>query len=83
MPGMMSETELRQLMATKNQDFDLTFLEMMTTHHQGAIEMANTELRDGALPEVKRLAQQVIDAQQAEIDQFEQWQKEWATAPNR
>jgi uncharacterized protein (DUF305 family) len=83
MPGTMSEAELRQLMATRHQDFDLMFLDMMTAHHQGAIDMANTELRDGALPEVKRLAQQIIDAQQAEIEQFQQWQKEWATAPNR
>jgi uncharacterized protein (DUF305 family) len=83
MPGMMSEADMRQLTATRNQDFDLLFLEMMAAHHQGAIEMANTELRDGALPEVKRLAQQILDDQQAEIDQFEQWQQEWATAPNR
>jgi uncharacterized protein (DUF305 family) len=83
MPGTMSEAEMRQLMATKNQDFDLTFLGMMTAHHQGAVEMANTELRDGSLPEVKQLAQRVIDAQQAEIDQFQQWQKVWATAPIR
>jgi uncharacterized protein (DUF305 family) len=80
MPGMMSEAEMRRLMATRHQDFDLLFLEMMTAHHQGAIEMANTELGDGSLPEVKRLAQQIIDDQQAEINQFEQWQKEWATA---
>jgi uncharacterized protein (DUF305 family) len=83
MPGMMSEAEMRQLMATSHQAFDLRFLDMMTAHHQGAIEMANTELRDGSLPEVKRLARQIIDAQQAEIDQFQQWQQEWATAPNR
>jgi uncharacterized protein (DUF305 family) len=83
MPGMMSETDMRQLMATRHQDFDLLFLDMMTAHHQGAIDMANTELRDGALPEVKQLAQQIIDAQQAEIDQFQQWQKEWAKSPNR
>jgi uncharacterized protein (DUF305 family) len=83
MPGMMSETDVRQLRLTRSTDFDLMFLDMMTAHHQGAIEMANTELRDGSLPEVKQLAQQIIDAQQAEIDQFQQWQKEWATAPNR
>jgi len=78
MPGMVSEAEMRQLMATKNQNFDLLFLELMTAHHQGAIEMANTELRDGALPEVKRVAQQIIEDQQAETDQLEQWRKEWA-----
>ena len=83
MPGMMSETDMSQLMGTRHHDFDLMFLDMMTDHHQGAIEMATTELRDGSLPEVKRLAQQIIDAQQAEIDQFQQWQKEWAAAPIR
>jgi uncharacterized protein (DUF305 family) len=83
MPGMMSEADIRQLTATRQQNFDLLFLEMMTAHHQGAIEMATTELRDGALPEVTRLARQVIDDQQAEIDQFQQWQQEWTTAPNR
>jgi uncharacterized protein (DUF305 family) len=44
-------------MATRAQDFDLLFLEMTSAHHQGAIEMANSELRDGSRPEVKRLAQ--------------------------
>jgi uncharacterized protein (DUF305 family) len=74
---------MRQLMATRQQNFDLLFLELMSAHHQGAIEMATTELRDGSLPQVKRLAQQIIDDQQTEIDQFQQWQQEWATAPNR
>jgi uncharacterized protein (DUF305 family) len=83
MPGMMSEAAMRQLMATRQQNFDLLFLEMMSGHHQGAIEMATTELRDGSLPEVKRLAQQIIDDQQTEIDQFQQWQQEWVAAPNR
>jgi predicted outer membrane protein len=69
MPGMLSQAQLRQLMATTGQNFDLLFLEMMSAHHQGAIEMANSELRDGSRPEVKRLAQQIIDDQQAEIDQ--------------
>jgi uncharacterized protein (DUF305 family) len=83
MPGMMSETDLRQLRLTRSTDFDLLFLDMMAAHHQGAIDMATTELRDGALPEAKRLAQQIIDTQQAEIDRFQQWQKQWATAPIR
>jgi uncharacterized protein (DUF305 family) len=83
MPGMMSEAQMRQLMATKNQEFDLAFVDLMTTHHQGAIDMATTELRDGSLPQVKRLAQQIIDTQQAEIDQFTVWQQEWEAAPIR
>jgi uncharacterized protein (DUF305 family) len=82
-PGMMSEADMRQLMATRRDDFDPLFLDMMTAHHQGAIEMATTELRNGSLPEAKRLAQQIIDTQQAEIDRFQQWQKEWAAVPIR
>jgi uncharacterized protein (DUF305 family) len=83
MPGMLGEAQLRQLRVVKDQDFDLAFVDLMTTHHQGAVEMANAELRDGSLPEVKRLAQQVIDAQQAEIDQFNEWQQEWEASPVR
>jgi uncharacterized protein (DUF305 family) len=75
----MSEMEMRQLAVIKGEDFDLMFMDMMIAHHEGAIEMANTELRDGSLPEVKRLAQQVIDAQQAEIEQLKRWSKELTT----
>jgi uncharacterized protein (DUF305 family) len=77
MPGMMNEADMQQLRVTNGDDFDLLFLDMMTAHHEGAIEMASTELGDGSLPEVKRLAQQIIDAQQGEIDQFKQWQQAW------
>jgi uncharacterized protein (DUF305 family) len=42
--------------------------------------MANTELKDGSLPEVTRLAQQIIDTQQDEIDQLQQWKTEWSAA---
>jgi uncharacterized protein (DUF305 family) len=52
----------------------------MATHHQGAIDMANTELKDGSLPEVTRLAEQIIDTQQDEIDQLQRWKTEWSTA---
>ena len=45
--------------------------------------MATTELRDVALPEVQQLGQTIVDTQQAEIDRFQQWQKQWATAPIR
>jgi uncharacterized protein (DUF305 family) len=83
MPGMMSEADMRQLRLSNDEDFDLMFLDMMTAHHQGAIDMATTELRDGSLPEVKRLAQQISDAQQGEIDQFTRWRQEWQASPVR
>ena len=80
MPGMMSEAEMRQLMESTGTDFDLAFVEMMAAHHQGAIDMANTELLDGSLPKVTRLAQQIVDTQQNEIDQLQRWKTEWSAA---
>ena len=80
MPGMMSEADMSRLMAATGTEFDLAFVEMMATHHQGAIDMANTELKDGSLPEVTRLAEQIIDTQQDEIDQLQRWKMEWSTA---
>ena len=83
MPGMMSEADMRRLMAATGAEFDLAFVEMMAAHHQGAIDMANTELKDGSLPEVTRLAQQIIDTQQNEIDLLQQWKTEWSTGAIR
>lgn len=48
--------------------FDTTVIEMMSPHHEGAIAMAKIELEKGADPELKVLAEDIIDAQQREID---------------
>jgi uncharacterized protein (DUF305 family) len=80
MPGMMTEADMRRLMAATGTEFDLAFVEMMATHHQGAIAMANTERKEGSLPEVTRLAEQIIDSQQDEIEQLQRWKMEWSTA---
>ena len=80
MPGMMSEADMSRLMEATGTEFDLAFVEMMAAHHQGAIDMANAELKDGSLPEVTRLAQQIIDTQRDEIDQLQRWKTEWPTA---
>jgi uncharacterized protein (DUF305 family) len=80
MPGMMTDADMRRLMESTGTEFDLAFVDMMAAHHQGAIDMANTELKDGSLPEVTRLAQQIIDTQQDEIDQLKRWKAEWSAA---
>ncbi|MGW3958518.1 DUF305 domain-containing protein [Amycolatopsis sp. NPDC005003] len=71
MPGMMSADETKQLEQAKGSEFDKMWLDMMIRHHQGAIDMAKTELGKGASPEAKTLAQKIIDAQQAEITEMQ------------
>jgi uncharacterized protein (DUF305 family) len=49
-------------------DVDRDFVAMMTPHHRGAIEMAQLELRYGSNEQLRRLAQEIIVTQRAEID---------------
>ncbi|UJW36745.1 DUF305 domain-containing protein [Saccharothrix sp. AJ9571] len=71
MPGMMTGEEMTQLEQAKAAEFDRLWLELMIKHHQGAVEMARTELGTGSNADAKALAQQIIDAQQAEISEME------------
>jgi uncharacterized protein (DUF305 family) len=50
--------------------FDADFMKMMISHHEGAIEMAKAELKQGKDGELKALAQRIIDAQRREIAQM-------------
>ncbi len=54
-------------------DFDYDFASMMIYHHQGAIDMSQVELTKGSDAQVKSWAQKIIDAQKAEISQFQQF----------
>lgn len=72
MSGMMTDQQMQQLDSASGAAFDRMWLQMMTEHHTGAVDMAQTELRDGQNPEAKALAQKIIDAQQAEIATMKQ-----------
>lgn len=48
-------------------DVDADFAAMMIPHHQGAIEMAQAELRHGHNEQLRRIAQEIIVTQQQEI----------------
>ncbi|MBA5203971.1 DUF305 domain-containing protein [Pectobacterium aroidearum] len=59
----------------KSNDPDIAFAKGMIAHHRGAIDMAKTELQYGKDPELRKLAEEIIKAQQPEIDQMEAWLK--------
>lgn len=72
----MNDLMLKNL-GQKDHDYEDRFIDTMITHHQGAIKMAGDALGKANHPELKRMAQAIIDAQKAEITQMEQWRKQW------
>ncbi len=50
--------------------FDREFIDMMVPHHQGAIRMARVEMSKGDDPELKALAEEVVEAQTKEINEM-------------
>ena len=71
MLGMMSSEDMDALMVASGADFDQMFLTMMIEHHQGAVEMSQTENSDGSNPEAIALAEQIESAQTEEIATME------------
>ena len=53
---------------------DEAFVRGMIPHHQGAVDMAIIELKYGKDPELRKMAQEIIDSQKKEIEFMKQWQ---------
>jgi uncharacterized protein (DUF305 family) len=62
MTKMMSDMVIRP-----TGDIDRDFVAMMSPHHQGAIDMAISELRYGKNEQLRRIAQEIIVDQMQEI----------------
>ena len=71
MDGRSQEEVMAELRGLSGVDFDRQFLTSMIAHHQGAIEMAQTQLADGRDPQAIELAQKIIADQEAEIEEMQ------------
>ncbi len=70
MEGMLSVEELDELAGLTGPAFDSRWAEAMIAHHKGAVAMANDVLTGGTNPETKKLAEEIVATQQAEIDEL-------------
>jgi uncharacterized protein (DUF305 family) len=68
MQGMMSEQDMTGLKDAQGVDASKLFLTQMIAHHEGAITMAQTEIKDGQYPAAVELADAIVTTQQQEID---------------
>ncbi|MFV2018223.1 DUF305 domain-containing protein [Micromonospora sp. LOL_023] len=70
MPGMQTEQAARALAATRGTEFDRRFVEMMSEHHQGAVDMSTRVLIGGSDLTIEELATAIAAEQAIEIDRM-------------
>jgi uncharacterized protein (DUF305 family) len=69
---MMDSQEL-----ARSEPFDMAFIDAMIPHHQSAIEMAKVAYEKSENPRIKKLAENIVSGQQAEIEQMKRWREQW------
>jgi uncharacterized protein (DUF305 family) len=79
--GGQGSNSMSDMMASlegkKGEEFDKSFLSSMIVHHQDAVEMSKAAQTDAERQEIKDLADDIIKAQESEIEMMQQWQKDW------
>jgi uncharacterized protein (DUF305 family) len=68
MEGMMSPADMQALQNAQGVEAGKLFLTQMIKHHQGAITMAQNEIKNGQFPDAVALAKSIATSQQKEID---------------
>lgn len=75
--GSMNHGNMMMDLGPADANFDLRFMDAMTPHHQGAVEMAKEAQQKSKRPEIKKLAADMIKAQDQEIAEMKQWRQAW------
>ena len=65
------------LSAKHDDDFDKSFLEMMSKHHHGAVEMSELAESKSTHAELKEFAAKIAKDQEEEIKQLKSWDQSW------
>ncbi|MEH2181635.1 DUF305 domain-containing protein [Nostoc sp.] len=78
----MSSNQMKTMMMSQDlgaadAEFDLRFINAMIPHHEAAVTMGQDALNKSKRPEIKKLAQEIVKAQEIEIKQMQQWRKTW------
>jgi len=79
-PGMsegMHGMDLKKLESLRGNDFDVEFIRQMIPHHQGAVAMAKHLASNDSYSELKKLTDEIIKAQEAEVKQMGEWLQAW------
>ncbi|MGF1566746.1 MAG: DUF305 domain-containing protein [Nodosilinea sp.] len=73
----MTDHAMAMDLGPQDEDFDLRFIDGMILHHQGAVAMAETLKQQSQRPEMLQMADDIMIAQQGEIEQMQQWRQAW------
>lgn len=68
MPGLASESDLDKLLASSGVAADQLFVELMTSHHEGGIQISQYAAEHANVIEVRRFASAIVEGQTSEID---------------
>ena len=79
-PNSRKASDLERLARIRGARFDLAFLTVMTARHRAGSKLAATEVREGSVPEVRELAQQLLAEQQDQIGKMQAWRRALAKA---
>jgi uncharacterized protein (DUF305 family) len=75
--AMMNHSNMESSSNAASAPYDLQFLDTMTHHHQGALDMARMAVEKTQNGELKAFAQKIITDQNKEIAQLKDWREKW------
>jgi uncharacterized protein (DUF305 family) len=74
--GMMNHS-MNMDLGLADDNYDLRFIDAMIPHHQGGVTMAKEAQQKSKHPELRKLADEIIKAQNQEITQMKHWRTAW------